>query len=94
MAEIHTVNVQLLLGHFTSYIHQMGSYSPYWETMYSRTRIPGLKTVATVFPNTDWPRLVNNITIFFIKDQRNSRKKTRKLKAHCSPDKILYTLNI
>ena len=44
-------------------IHQLGG--PYWEKLCPRSRVRVLETEGTVFPNTDRPRPVNNIFIYF-----------------------------
>ena len=67
-------------------IHQPGG--PYWEKLCPRAV---LKTEGTVFPNTDQPRLVNNIFIFFLK--QNERRAKDRTFWGLNYGKIRYKLN-
>ena len=62
-------SLMIRLGKSIYVIHRLGG--PYWEKLCPRSRVPpntaegGTQTEGTVSPNTDRPRLVNNIFIFF-----------------------------
>ena len=74
-------------------IHQQGG--PYWEKLCPRSWMRHqavFKTEGTVFPNTDRPRLVNNIFIFFLEATEMLAKRTRTIYG-CNYSKILHKLN-
>ena len=46
------------------FIHRLGG--PYWEKLCQRSKVPVLKNSGTVSPNTDRPRPVSDMFIFFL----------------------------